>query len=388
MLGDSTFISLGSFRVSRASLAAGGLLACLTAFLGALQLLLEGWGGWQSSRLLAEVKPITATVAAAPIHQEAATRREQLGRAAWYVSLAFLAVVLWGPSGIVFETILNHSWEIRKFVLGKGSEAETPLAAAPERAPEQDKRDGQAQLLISTGLDAWNEHQYQRALELYSQAVRSYESPAVGPDEAGRRIQSLALNNLAWLLATCPEESIRDPEAAVGYATRAVEENPSEGTYWNTLGVAQYRVENWQSAKDAFFRSMELRTDGDGYDWFFLGMIDARTGREDRARQWYDKATSWFQSSRPWEDELYRFQVEAAELLKLPKPSPPKPLPAEAPRKPRTDPEPSKRSPHLEPDSHWMPRPPFPPPQQRARGLLQTKPSDPIGYESPPTWGR
>jgi WD40 repeat protein len=80
-------------------------------------------------------------------------------------------------------------------------------------------------------------------------------------------------NNLAWLLATCPELQFRDPKQAVELAKRAVELAPTVGQYWNTLGVAHYRAGDEKSAIEALEKAMSLRKGGDSFDWFFLAMI-------------------------------------------------------------------------------------------------------------------
>jgi hypothetical protein len=41
------------------------------------------------------------------------------------------------------------------------------------------------------------------------------------------------------------------------------------GDFWNTLGVAHYRAGEFQSAVSALSRSVELRSGGDGADYFF-----------------------------------------------------------------------------------------------------------------------
>jgi hypothetical protein len=67
---------------------------------------------------------------------------------------------------------------------------------------------------------------------------------------------------------------------------------------------------------------MELRGDrqGDSHDWFFLAMIHAKNGEQREARRWYDRAVAWFHERSPGEEELYRFQVEAAKALGMPTP--------------------------------------------------------------------
>ena len=67
---------------------------------------------------------------------------------------------------------------------------------------------------------------------------------------------------------------------------------------------------------------MPLKSGGNAYDWFFLAMIHFRQGRKEHALDLYDKAVDWYQTSVPNNEELYRFQLEAALELGLPKPAP------------------------------------------------------------------
>jgi tetratricopeptide (TPR) repeat protein len=130
-----------------------------------------------------------------------------------------------------------------------------------------------------------------------------------------------ALNNLAWLLSTCPEIELREPKRAVEYARRAVELAPQTGNYWNTLGVAYYRNGDWTRAEDALHQSIERGDHGGSFDWFFLALIDHKRGRDNEARAWYDQAVTWARQHAP-NRELHRFQVEAADALRLPAPAP------------------------------------------------------------------
>src|SRR5262249_13545544 len=55
-----------------------------------------------------------------------------------------------------------------------------------------------------------------------------------------------AHNALAWLLATCPDAKLRDPERAVELARKAIQLKPEVGIYRKTLGVAHYRAGDWK----------------------------------------------------------------------------------------------------------------------------------------------
>src|SRR4030095_12121793 len=118
------------------------------------------------------------------------------------------------------------------------------------------------------------------------------------------------------ILATRPEANLRDPKEAVALARRAVDLKPEEGNYWNTLGVAQYRADEWKASSAALEKSMELRKGGDCNDWFFLAMAHWQLGENDKAREWYDKAALWMDTNAKDNAELIRFRAEAEELMK------------------------------------------------------------------------
>jgi Flp pilus assembly protein TadD len=128
--------------------------------------------------------------------------------------------------------------------------------------------------------------------------------------------QSEPHNELAWLLATCPDLKFRNPPEAVQLAKRAVDLAPQDGGFWNTLGVASYRAGDWQSAVEALNKSMELRQGGYSSDLFFLAMAIWRLDKKELARKTYLQAVAWMEKNKPQDKELLRFREEAAALLK------------------------------------------------------------------------
>ena len=90
-----------------------------------------------------------------------------------------------------------------------------------------------------------------------------------------------------------------------------------------TLSAWPIRSGDWNEAKNALSRSMQLRNQGDGFDWFFLALVELKLGHKDQARDLYDRAVAWYHESRPNDQELYRFQLEAAHELALSKPGRP-----------------------------------------------------------------
>ncbi len=147
--------------------------------------------------------------------------------------------------------------------------------------------------------------QWEKAIAAYSKAIE------LEPQSA------YALNNLAWLLATCPDIRLHDPVRAVELAARASKLTPLEGNVWNTLGAAQYRAGESKAAIESLGQSMVLRNGGDAFDWFFLAMTHEQLGHKDEARKWYDRAVIWMDENKSKNVELSRFRVEAADLLKL-----------------------------------------------------------------------
>jgi WD40 repeat protein/Tfp pilus assembly protein PilF len=123
-------------------------------------------------------------------------------------------------------------------------------------------------------------------------------------------------NNLAWLLATCPEPKFRNPGRAVELAKKAVELAPRQSSHWNTLGVAHYRAGNWKEAIEKLEKA-EALAPGRYVAWnaFFLSMAQWQLGDRGKARQMYTQAVSWMEKNKPDDEELRRFRAEVEALL-------------------------------------------------------------------------
>jgi Flp pilus assembly protein TadD len=139
-------------------------------------------------------------------------------------------------------------------------------------------------------------------------------------------IRAAACNDLAWLLANCPDLKFRNPRRAVEVARNAVEAAPKQGTFWNTLGVAHYRAGDWKPAIAALEKSMALRGGGDAWDYCFMAMARWQSGDHDAARKWYGRAVRWqeknkevLEKDRLFAQELRHFRREAEEVLQLKK---------------------------------------------------------------------
>jgi tetratricopeptide (TPR) repeat protein len=124
-------------------------------------------------------------------------------------------------------------------------------------------------------------------------------------------------SNLAWLLARSPRSPEADVALAVALAGKAVELAPKCATFWNTLGVAQYRICEWETAQKSLNESMRLRDGGDANDWLFVAMVQHRLGHRADARGWYERSLKSLQTGAASHQQLARFRAEAESLLGL-----------------------------------------------------------------------
>jgi serine/threonine protein kinase/Tfp pilus assembly protein PilF len=122
------------------------------------------------------------------------------------------------------------------------------------------------------------------------------------------------LNNLAWLLVTCPEKRLRDPSRALKLARIAVETAENSAPCWNTLGVALYRTGDWNGAITALEKSTALQGYS-GFDGFFRAMARRRLGQCDSAQGEYERAVRWMQQVKTADEELSRIHAEATEVV-------------------------------------------------------------------------
>jgi eukaryotic-like serine/threonine-protein kinase len=131
----------------------------------------------------------------------------------------------------------------------------------------------------------------------------------------------VARNDLAWFLLTCPDKDFRDPKQALELCLDVIEKAPQVGCFWNTLGLAHYRVGAWQESVDALLESMKLCEGGDSFDWFVLAMAYQKLGNHEQAKIWYHRAVGWMENHNRADEDLRRFHEEASGLLGLNTPS-------------------------------------------------------------------
>jgi Flp pilus assembly protein TadD len=120
------------------------------------------------------------------------------------------------------------------------------------------------------------------ARKQWGQAIADYtQALELKPDAP------LLCNNLAWLLATCPDPKFRDTRRAVELAKKAAELDPKQGYFWSTLGTAHYRVGEWKDGIDALKKADELlQGEMFSFNAFFLAMAHWQLVQKDEARKW------------------------------------------------------------------------------------------------------
>src|SRR5262249_36912092 len=123
-----------------------------------------------------------------------------------------------------------------------------------------------------------------------------------------------ACNGLAWAYLTAPEP-LRDVEAALPLAEKAVRLAPGVAIIRNTLGVAYYRAGRYREAVEALRPNVETEEDWAlAHDLYFLAMSHHRLGETARARDYYDWAVRWVATQRDLRpealDELSAFRAE------------------------------------------------------------------------------
>jgi tetratricopeptide (TPR) repeat protein len=127
----------------------------------------------------------------------------------------------------------------------------------------------------------------------------------------GRFNTALTHHLLAWTMVL---DHTHAPWA-LDLAQTAVRLVPDDGDFWSVLGMAYYRVGQWQQTISALEKAMALAGGGDSEEWFFLAMAHWQLGNQDEARKWYAKAAEWQEKFDPNNHEFRTFRAEAAMLM-------------------------------------------------------------------------
>jgi WD40 repeat protein len=136
---------------------------------------------------------------------------------------------------------------------------------------------------------------------------------------ARKKAAAVLQNNEAWLLVTGPGQK-RDPARALKLIEQALQDDPDEPFYLNTLGVAQYRNGQYKQALATLEKSLVAsKGKSDAFDLFFLAMCHAKLSDPGRAKACFDRAVTWWDGRTglpaQWVAELNAFRAEAQACL-------------------------------------------------------------------------
>lgn len=87
--------------------------------------------------------------------------------------------------------------------------------SVPKDLSEKDKTEKEMFILVEKKNSYMDKGQYDHAIRAYEEAIRLKPEP---DDISTSKARRWAQNNLAWLLATCPDDTIRNGDRAVALA--------------------------------------------------------------------------------------------------------------------------------------------------------------------------
>jgi tetratricopeptide (TPR) repeat protein len=157
---------------------------------------------------------------------------------------------------------------------------------------------------------------YRRALDIQQHLVDEFPNTPWCQEQLAE-----IANDLAWLLVSGPAE-IRDAKKALVLAQKAVQADPKNSAYLNTLGVVYYRLDRYPEAIETLTKSVGANQEGgSAMDFFFLGMAHQRLGHADEAGKQYARALEWVKAHPQLPpqmsmDEVEPVRREAEKLLK------------------------------------------------------------------------
>ena len=147
--------------------------------------------------------------------------------------------------------------------------------------------------------------------------------PAAQSPRDKQRLSAVNLNESSWNIVRSPKASPERYQQALGWARQACEMNRRNANLLNTLGVAQYRIGDYQAAKKTLQQAMALRPDSDSnkdsaWDHVFLAMTWQQLGKSQQAQRALEQVRdliSLHQLER--NRELQAFMREAQRLIPL-----------------------------------------------------------------------
>jgi len=125
-------------------------------------------------------------------------------------------------------------------------------------------------------------------------------------------------NSLAWMLATSPDPAAHAGDEAVSHALRAIEIDPEERAYVNTLGISYFRAGRYSDAIETLDRSIGIDGIGKISDHLFLTMAWKNLGEDEIAMETLEGAFEWIDKHKISTlalAETQRFLEDACDLM-------------------------------------------------------------------------
>ena len=135
-------------------------------------------------------------------------------------------------------------------------------------------------------------------------------------------LRALNVRRWAWSVVKSPQWTHNAYRGTFKTLQALEQREPPVADDLMILGVAQFRVGDFQTSVTTLQRSMELRAGDDVKAWFLLAMAHWQLDEKPRARDWFQKAVKWCEKYKSAGDEIQRFWAEAAELLGETPPAP------------------------------------------------------------------
>ena len=166
-----------------------------------------------------------------------------------------------------------------------------------------------AHLQLGNGLAKVGE-QYGEALTSYEEAVAMVgdirKIPGLG------KFEGTVLNSTAWLLVTCPDVSLRNPERALELSKRAVKVDPENAHNLSTFAFSLYASGQHAESIVQFDKSTSLDSEFGPLNTLMTALAKQKLGSPKEAKDLYQKAIALHETnSRDAEIfEIYRKQAE------------------------------------------------------------------------------
>jgi hypothetical protein len=131
---------------------------------------------------------------------------------------------------------------------------------------------------------------------------------------------ALVFNQLARLLATCPDQRLRNPHRAVELADMAIKLLPTNQALRTTLALASYRSHDFRAAIAAVQNPINSSESEPATDLILQAMAYWQLHEEQQARHFYGKAIEWIEKNQlhgliPNGLDLRDIQAEAEMLI-------------------------------------------------------------------------